>query len=235
MYRSAPVLVREAEGNAPEVNPWGVRFSQGLFNMTSASHLFIDSRTFEECPDKAALMPLYEAKMVHPYDHRWATYELDGETSRDCTLEEKQNPNYQSRPRYWVPETEVTLRPARAPKAVLDACKKDDTEALRAELSCWLAGSYLSQGDTDSARELLGEDMQNNSCDMFDEELSESAQTALMMHKQHPLPAEEQDIVSTTLAAGGDIWPLAWKLLEERRPKYLLGWRDITTRLMNAQ
>lgn len=24
------------------------------------------------------MLPLYEAKMIHQYDHRWATYEPDG-------------------------------------------------------------------------------------------------------------------------------------------------------------
>lgn len=38
IYRRVPVLVNE---NDPENgNPWGVSFKQGLFNMTSDSHLF---------------------------------------------------------------------------------------------------------------------------------------------------------------------------------------------------
>jgi hypothetical protein len=38
VYRRVPVLVDEGRGEAG--NPWGVEFMQGLFNMTSASHLF---------------------------------------------------------------------------------------------------------------------------------------------------------------------------------------------------
>jgi hypothetical protein len=49
------------------VNPWGITFSQGLFNMTSASHLFESA----PAPDR---LPLYEAKLIHQFDHRWATY-----------------------------------------------------------------------------------------------------------------------------------------------------------------
>jgi hypothetical protein len=53
-------------------------------------------------------VPLYEAKMIHQFDHRWATY--DHGDSRDGTLAEKVNPNFEPTPRYWVPEREVADR-----------------------------------------------------------------------------------------------------------------------------
>jgi hypothetical protein len=53
-------------------------------------------------------VPLYEAKMIHQFDHRWATY--NGTDSRDATEAEKQNPDFEPIPRYWVPEAEVTDR-----------------------------------------------------------------------------------------------------------------------------
>lgn len=52
------------------------------------------------------MMPLYEAKMIHHYDTKWATYEPDGST-RDVTLDEKRDPDFHVMPRYWVHETEV--------------------------------------------------------------------------------------------------------------------------------
>lgn len=52
------------------------------------------------------MLPLYEAKMIHHYDHRWATYEPDGST-RDVTIEEKRDPNFVVQPRYWVREEVV--------------------------------------------------------------------------------------------------------------------------------
>ena len=51
-------------------------------------------------------VPLYEAKLLHQFDHRWATY--DGEVTRDMTLAEKQNPAAFVIPRYWVQRSEVT-------------------------------------------------------------------------------------------------------------------------------
>lgn len=55
------------------------------------------------------MLPLYEGKMIHHYDHRWATYEADGST-RDVTLEEKQDPDFMVMPRYWVREEVVNDR-----------------------------------------------------------------------------------------------------------------------------
>ncbi|WP_312762057.1 Eco57I restriction-modification methylase domain-containing protein [Stutzerimonas balearica] len=111
LYRAAPVLMRDAvvagEGKhakvvEPEQNPWGITFSQGLFNMTSASQLFKDE------PD-ADRLPLYEAKLIHQFDHRWATYTPDG-NSRDVTSAEKADPAFTVTPRYWVNRAEVEER-----------------------------------------------------------------------------------------------------------------------------
>lgn len=52
------------------------------------------------------MLPLYEAKMIHHYDTKWATYEPDGSV-RDVTPEEKRDPDFFVMPRYWVSELEV--------------------------------------------------------------------------------------------------------------------------------
>jgi hypothetical protein len=46
-------------------------------------------------------LPLYEAKMIHQFDHRFATF--DGEF-RDARPEEKADPRFEVMPRYWVHE-----------------------------------------------------------------------------------------------------------------------------------
>ena len=104
IYRRVPVLSREASDGDPEENPWGIRFRQGMFNMTSDSDLFrsrsdleadgwrlkgnVFHKNGEEC------LPLYEAKMIHHFDHRWASY---GEArmedaANDVPLDAKQSP-----------------------------------------------------------------------------------------------------------------------------------------------
>lgn len=103
LYRATPVLIKEAKlaGKKllePEHNPWGIQFSQGLFNMTSDSHLFKDDSS-------ATTMPLYEAKLIHHFDHRWATY-IEDDKTRELAPEEKDT-NGKIRPRYWVDKQEV--------------------------------------------------------------------------------------------------------------------------------
>lgn len=105
IYGNVPVLVREAG----DINPWRIEYKQGLFNLTSASSLF------ERAPG-AGLLPLYEAKMIHQFDHRWSTYE--GASAENLAAgilpqvpeAKKKTPDYQVRVRYWVPESEVAAR-----------------------------------------------------------------------------------------------------------------------------
>lgn len=97
LYRAAPVLI---DDSLEDGNPWGISFMT-MMHMSGDSHLFHSG------PGEGRL-PLYEAKMIHQFDHRWATYE--GDTSRDCTLDEKTNPGFTAAPRYWVCESDVTER-----------------------------------------------------------------------------------------------------------------------------
>lgn len=55
------------------------------------------------------MLPLYEAKMIHQFDQRWATYEPDGSV-RDVTPAEKENPAFTTLSRYWVREEVVRDR-----------------------------------------------------------------------------------------------------------------------------
>lgn len=116
IFDRVPVLIDEAKGVAG--NPWGTDFRQGLFNMTSDSGLFYTADQLNAdgwTPDgatwvkeAACVVPLYEAKMIHQFDHRWATYE--GSDSRDMNLVEKQSSDAEATPRYWVTRTEVEGR-----------------------------------------------------------------------------------------------------------------------------
>ncbi|NMC21704.1 MAG: SAM-dependent DNA methyltransferase, partial [Thermogutta sp.] len=96
IYRRVPVLVNERTGQ----NPWGVNFRQGLFNMSS------DSGLFQTAP-AAGLVPLYEAKMLWQFDHRFGSYE--GVHDRNSTHlptptpDQYADPNFVVRPWYWVP------------------------------------------------------------------------------------------------------------------------------------
>lgn len=120
IYRRVPVLIKEGD---PDGNPWGISFMQGLFNMTSDSHLFHTRDDLESAgwtldgnifirgtgPTQERMLPLYEGKMIHHYDHRWATYERDG-TIRNVTAVEKRDLSFAPMPRYWVTERAVERR-----------------------------------------------------------------------------------------------------------------------------
>jgi len=66
---------------------------------------------------------LYEAKMIHQFDHRWATYvdapdKPNGLDTMDMTDSQRADPHATVRPRYWVDECEVLARIARVPGRV---------------------------------------------------------------------------------------------------------------------
>jgi len=130
LYRVAPVLIKdeviEGEGQdarvvEPAANPWGISFMR-MLDMSNDSHLF----SYEPAPNR---LPLYEAKLVHQFDHRWATYTPDG-NSRDMTLAEKQDPATLVVPRYWVSEREVWLRTAHLPEGLLKALKDRNQQTI---------------------------------------------------------------------------------------------------------
>lgn len=108
LYRAAPVLIEEGE---QEKNLWGIRF-MAMIHMSNDSNLFYNEAG-------ANRLPLYEAKMIHQFDHRWATYQtvascsggdVDEIDSRDATDNEKASSDFTITPRYWVDATEVSMR-----------------------------------------------------------------------------------------------------------------------------
>jgi hypothetical protein len=105
IYQNVPVLENEKTG----INPWGISFMT-MFHMSNDSGLFHtqnpqkDPQLLEEVGDLK--VPLYEAKMFHQFDHRWATYTDNGDT-RDLTDDEKSDLSFTVKPRYWVDKKEV--------------------------------------------------------------------------------------------------------------------------------
>ena len=61
-------------------------------------------------PPAERYVPLYEAKMIHQFDHRWASYDEEGKKTANVELTDKQDPMFEPAPRYWVPEDEVNER-----------------------------------------------------------------------------------------------------------------------------
>lgn len=128
IYARVPVLIRAARDGEPEVNPWGLRLST-MFHMSSDSHLFSDR-------PGADRLPLYEAKMIHQFDHRWATYRSEdrADIPQDVPLLDKQSAAFTVRPRYWVEAREVGLRTAALPKEMLSALRERNASSAHETL-----------------------------------------------------------------------------------------------------
>ena len=148
MYRRAGVFWREGSGAQPEVNPWRVSF-QRMFDMSNDSDLFrtraqmesdgwdLNGNVFER--DSERYLPLYEAKLFHQYDHRFATFDAVSERdirngkTRPMTEGEKSNPESVAIPRYWVPEEEVAERLDKSRIATQLITEPNRTEPNRTE------------------------------------------------------------------------------------------------------
>jgi N-6 DNA Methylase len=198
LYKAAPVLMRDpelAEDDGvtklvtPGVNPWGIRFMR-MLDMANDSHLFHDE------PGNGR-MPLFEAKLIHHFDHRWATYTPDGD-SRDMTLGEKQNPYQTALPRYWVDEREVLARvanvPARVSKAWLlthaegaQSQNISEEKSLEFAVASWLAGQIMREAIAPATGM---------------EGLSKNA-LAQALHKTQSLLADRFQPLAQSLRAGG--------------------------------
>ncbi len=117
IYRRMPVLLRQDD--PVNGNPWDLRFMT-MFHMSNDSHLFrtreqLDAEGWELRSNVYSqggqrMLPLYEAKMLHHYDHRLGTYE--GQTQAQAnvgtlprtTPEQHDDSDFAPMPRYWAPE-----------------------------------------------------------------------------------------------------------------------------------
>lgn len=118
MFSRHPVLIRD---NAPEGNPWRLSFAR-LFDMTNDSDCFNEAADLRETRfdgwsyerGKEELVPLYEAKMLGHFDHRYGTYngatqaQLNSGSLPRPSADEHNDPHFELRARYWVRRPDVT-------------------------------------------------------------------------------------------------------------------------------
>jgi hypothetical protein len=122
IYDRLPVLVDRSTGE--EVKAWPVRYST-MFHMTNDSSLF---RTREELEEKEGAypiggnrfrsaageyVPLYVGRMIHQFDHRAASVEVNDANLHNAALSggvtstQKADPGFAPTPQYWVPLAKV--------------------------------------------------------------------------------------------------------------------------------
>jgi len=259
LYRAAPVLIRDAfvEGEGkharevPAQNPWGITF-MAMMHMSNDSHLFEYQNNPE--PGSSATdtkrLPLYEAKLIHHFDHRWATYTTDPNTgtvaSRDVTLQEKQDASFSITPRYWVPAREVWLRLADLPDELMRALKADDGHATILAVTKVLFGRHLTALHEEAPsitalaawesfvdlhayakdidpEELGVKPLKKNAGGRLDEGLPLPVQQLLRLAEE----ASNLPMPPAGLSSEESAQRLAERWLKESCPKWLMGWRDI--------
>jgi hypothetical protein len=145
VYRRIPVLWDETKRNG---NPWDINL-KNLFDMTDDSDLFrarealeadgwhLHGNVFTRAGKR--MLPLYEGKMAHHFDHRWNSfYGAGNEDRRPLTLTERQDPSSCAQPRYWVAE-DGKIPTRRNGRAVKVPGVSDHLAALKWERG-WLCG-----------------------------------------------------------------------------------------------
>lgn len=127
VYQKIPIFIAEAEGQpCSSSRHWNVNFRAGLFNMASSSDMFVPKEELERqgfqrhgnlfWRNQECMIPLYEAKMIHHFDHRFGTYEGQTEAQRnqgklpEFSVEQHQDPYSFALPDYWVPSHAVAER-----------------------------------------------------------------------------------------------------------------------------
>lgn len=127
IYGRLPVVVNRSEEEVKFA--WPVRYST-MFHMTNDSGLF---RTLGELNEKEGAyslggnlyksasgewLPLYVGRMIHQFDHRAASVEVNEENvhnaaiSGEVTPEQKADPAFTLTPQFWVKASDIQLPPA---------------------------------------------------------------------------------------------------------------------------
>ncbi|CAM5610219.1 Eco57I restriction-modification methylase domain-containing protein [Streptomyces chartreusis] len=109
IQRTVPVLVHDHRADG---NPWHVTFKRH-FDLTDDSDLFRDQAQLESdgwllrgnvfLRNGERMVPLYDAKMAHLFDHRWNSYYgLGNDDYERVPLEVKKDPYGAAQPRQWI-------------------------------------------------------------------------------------------------------------------------------------
>ncbi len=124
IYSNSVVLLRDETEDRHDANPYSVRLKR-MFDMSTDADLFVEREQIEERSylrrgnrvdrGEDVLVPLYEGKMLHHYDHRFGDYAAftarQGRSARALpTPSDRQHddPSFCVTPKYWIAESEVT-------------------------------------------------------------------------------------------------------------------------------
>mgnify|MGYP002624595193 FL=1 len=232
IYKKAGVFVREIENGELKIengNPWGVSF-QRMYDMSNDSGLFRSEiengkNRNSQLSTFNSQLPLYEAKLMHQFDHRWNTF-VNGEP-KDVTLEQKADANFTVTPQYYVPYAETVLRATTLDLKIV--------QALRELIQIENGELKIENGKADKKLRELIRQKAGMSDDLFSE-------TEELESGESNIENKELKILNSQLSTLGskDLCQAVFELAEKLCPKYLMGFRgicratDIRTVLVSA-
>jgi hypothetical protein len=155
-------------------------------------------------------LPLYEANMIHIYDHRFGFFDeksLDQRTS----LESKMNPGYEPSPRYWVTPFSLCAKIYPFLRHPIELCM---TNAPSACFELSRALMHLNPNAVTIARDVKSK--------WF------AAPDLLKEQGEHPLCNVKLEESLPAILGSNDCSIACELLVSLLLPKYLIGWRDIT-------
>jgi hypothetical protein len=208
-----------------------------MFMMNTASHLFSTKQKlledgwssrgniFERDGDR--YLPLYEAKMMHQFHHRYGDYAMRAEGSLDSELPRipaatLDDPNYVVQPRYWVREWEVIKASSRVPPGLARAVEEKSEDRACQIIGLWMAGYAINRNLSEANEKVIVAEGRAHSLASMCKAVRD-LDAAKKIEQQFPLADGEV----RALFGLASFVEVAARLVSMRVPRWLLGFRDI--------
>lgn len=214
IYKKAGVFVNE--NDEENGNPWKIKFST-MFHMSNDSGLFVGAELLKRVQGDghaelvsasgSRYLPLYEAKLMHQFDHRWNTF-VNG-SPVDVSPEQKSDPDFSVTPQYYVPYTETVLRATSLDLKIVQALR----EAI--------ASASLSKQAVGERTTTVGERSRTEKLRSLVAEKTGAAGDLFVNENTDGIDWQK-------VYASEDLSKAVFEVAEKLCPKYLMGWRDIT-------
>lgn len=233
IYKKAGVFVNE--NDEENGNLWKIKFST-MFHMSNDSGLFVGAELLKRVQGDghaelvsasgSRYLPLYEAKLMHQFDHRWNTF-VNG-SPVDVSPEQKSDPDFSVTPQYYVPYTETVLRATSLDLKIVQALR----EAIAsASLSKQAVGAQAKMINVRTAT--VGERSRTEKLRSLVAEKAGAAGDLFVNENTDGIDWQK-------VYASKDLSKAVFEVAEKLCPKYLMGFRgicratDIRTVLVSA-
>ena len=249
IYDGVPILIKEAEWIdkrfVPSINPWDIQFST-MFHMANDSNLFRTATALKSegywlgknnvyTKAQEKYLPLYEAKMMHQYDHRYANAvesEVQTKSAQASELIEiarKADADMEAEPRYWIPLDNIVPIVAQVPKMIPEAYSTANKQVMMRAVMYWLGGYWHNRGDAANAGFALNKVFPDHK---FSSGWGDAFQKWMGVmecqedEKRFPLTEADRKTIQD-YAGRDDIKGMLWALMLAHLPKWQLGFRNI--------